>query len=58
VFKVTHPLDSATQVLILGRPEDVADAELADSEPGDQIQIEVVEMSEEEFAALPEFEGW
>lgn len=34
------------------------EAELADAEPGDAIHLEVVEMTAEDFEALPEFEGW
>lgn len=36
--------------------------ELKDSfeydEPGDELHFEIVEMEEEEYKTLPEFEGW
>lgn len=28
------------------------------SEPGDSVVLELVEMAQEEYDALPEFEGW
>lgn len=31
---------------------------LEGAEPGDTIHLEVVEMSQAELDALPEFEGW
>lgn len=39
----------------------VMDGELSDidyTEPGTQIILTIVEMSQEEFENLPEFEGW
>jgi len=34
------------------------EAEFDSAEPGDRIVLELVEMSEDEFEHLDEFEGW
>ena len=36
----------------------IVDGEFCDSEPGDAIKLTLVEMPEEEYDALPDFEGW
>jgi len=57
VFRVSHP-NMGKAWCAFRTPDEVADGELNDAEPGDKIHIEVVEMSREELEALPEFEGW
>ena len=36
----------------------VVDAEFDGAEIGDTIQLELIEMTEEEYQRLPEFQGW
>jgi hypothetical protein len=37
--------------------KEIADV-LWDSEPNDEWDIKIIELTDEEFAALPEFQGW
>lgn len=42
-------------------PESAKDAlmtEIENTEIGDKLVIEVIEMTEEEYSKLPEFDGW
>jgi len=36
----------------------VIDGEFSDAELGEKITLELIEMTEEEYDALPEFQGW
>ena len=36
----------------------IVESEIEDSEVGEIIQIKILEMTEAEYHALPEFEGW
>jgi len=38
--------------------EQIWDAYISEMDIGDKMIIEIVEMTEEEFKALPEFMGW
>ena len=58
-YKLTIPSVGTGQYCIF--PENARDglmAEIETSEIGDKLEIEVLEMTEEEYSKLPEFEGW
>lgn len=58
-YKVTREADGNGKKSCTYRSMDaVADAEFDGAEPGDKIEIELVEMTEHELENLPEFEGW
>lgn len=70
VFKIESPTDESLSPLFCKTITEMHDFEATigmylclpgeevDMKPGAQVTITVVEMSEEEFAALPEFEGF
>lgn len=49
VGSYTQPIEEAGSAI---------DAEFDGSEPGDKITMALVEMEEEEYKKLPEFQGW
>jgi hypothetical protein len=54
--KITRPDYGGTSYIA---PDlDAAKDEMEFSEPGDVFHIEMVEMTDEEYDALPEFDGW
>jgi hypothetical protein len=42
----------------MGAIQDIIDSEFSDSEIGDRIILELVEMTEDEYNKIPEFMGW
>jgi hypothetical protein len=56
-FKVMRP-DCGNKWCVYRTGQGVDDAEFTDSEVGDKIIIEVIEMTESELETLPEFQGW
>lgn len=57
LLKMTRPDVRLDHWCIVGLNHSLQD-EFEGAEVGDSICIEVVEMTDEEFKALPEFEGW
>lgn len=57
-FKVMRPEMGAIAAWISRDWETIRDTEFDGMETGDKIQIELVEMTEKELDALPEFDGW
>lgn len=56
-MKVTRP-DFGWVILRLDDAIEELKTSFEADEEGDQVTYEVVKMTEEEFKALPEFEGW
>ena len=58
-LKVTRP-ECGNQYCVyrLDEPQHLVDGEFDGAEIGDQITLELCEMTETELAALPEFAGW
>ena len=57
-FKVFRPDFFGNRFCVYRDAATIADAEINESEVGDLIRIEVIEMAEAELDALPEFDGW
>jgi len=59
VFKVTRP-SLGKQCCISEFPYAIDELKLSmeNDEPGDKVCFEMVEMTEEELQALPDFGGW
>lgn len=57
VFKVTRK-DSGEMFCIYRDGATLVDSEFSDAETGDLIEVTLIEMTEEELDALPEFDGW
>lgn len=57
MFKVTH-VPSEGGWCVFKTAAEAIDSELTDAAVGTAIRIEVVEMTDAEFDALPEFQGW
>lgn len=57
MFKVTRPGEGSGSWISRDLAT-VQDAEFDGAKPGDKITIELVEMTEQELDALPEFAGW
>jgi hypothetical protein len=57
MYKVTHP-DSGGDFCVFKDWNNLRDAEFDGAEVGDVISIELIEMTDEEFDALGDFQGW
>lgn len=51
-------LEGGCYVIPLDRFSDIYDTEIEDADPGLIITLTIIEMTEEEHEALPEFCGW
>lgn len=57
-LKVSRPDSHGSQFCVWPWGTDVIENEMDGMEIGDTITVELVEMTEEEFRDLGEFEGW
>jgi len=53
-----YPEEGANWAIIEFDKWNLWDGNISEMEVGDKMIVEVVEMTDEEVASLPEFEGW
>ncbi len=53
-----YPEEGANWAIIEFNSHNLWDGNISEMEVGDKMIIEVVEMTDDEVASLPEFEGW
>jgi len=53
-----YPEEGGNWAIIEFSPHNLWDGNISEMEDGDKMIIEVVEMTNDEIQALPEFEGW
>jgi hypothetical protein len=59
MYKVTHPdKEGRSDFCVFKDWDHLRDEEFDGAEIGDKITVELVEMTDEEFNDLGEFEGW
>ena len=57
-FLKLYPEKGANWAIIEFSEHNLWDGNISEMEEGDKMIVEVVEMTDEEVASLPEFEGW
>jgi len=55
---ILRPDEQSPFCVIKYDPQNLWDGNISEMEEGDKMIVEVVEMTDEEIEALPEFEGW
>jgi hypothetical protein len=57
-LKITRPREGGSYIQPINEIANAIDGEFDGAEAGEKICLELVEMSDEEFEALPDFAGW